>query len=201
MPRLIDRIRTPIDTQTRQERAGRYRQRRLGAWVDPYPNILGTLPEKMVYAALSEQRIPFVYQAWHRAVLPSFGFDKWYRPDFLIPGAKIILEVQGFYWHSQPDQIESDAFKFAVFQQLGYKILAWWDFDIQSRLLELIAMEPDLVALRNTGPRVFTGHEVEIDDSKGIRTSNQARTNYGKRQAVYKTPKSKGGLYSYATSI
>lgn len=200
MPRLFIRRKDPLTTDERITRASRYRVYRAGEWIDPFPEIVGTRPEKMVYAELSKRQIPFIYQSFIRFNIPEFSFDKWYRPDFVIPDAKIIIEVQGFYWHSQPDQIEKDAFRFAIFQQQGYKVLAWWDFEIESDLQRLMASDPALLRLSGRGGRIYTGNERIIDDSAGIRSANQARTDYGRRRAVYSVArKSPRSIYSYDT--
>lgn len=198
MVRRVLRRRTPLTTLERRQRSVKQRVVRAGVWLDPFPGILGTLPEKMVYAELSRRQIPFIFQSWFNAVISVVDFNRWYRPDFIIPDAKIIIEVQGFYWHSQPDVIENDAFKYAVYEQLGYTVISWWDFDIYSRIHALFAAEPRLLALSGTGGRVFTGNEEIRDDSAGIKTLNRLRTDYGKRQPKYRTRRNrKKGGYSY----
>lgn len=196
MPRYFDRTRKPLATTERQERIKKSRRYRLGVWIDPYPSVPGTKPEKIVFAALMARKIPFVYQAYHRVQIANI--DDWFRPDFVIPGAKIILEVDGFYWHSQPDQIEEDALRRALYQASGYKVISWWDFEIEARIDELMASVDEFRPLLGKGGRIFTGHELIIDDSAGIRTANQARTDYGKRQARYSMVGRRKAKSSYA---
>lgn len=185
MPRLFTRTNRP-QTDERIRRSHRYQALGYKAWVDPFPGILGTRPEKIIYNELIERRIPFMYQTWHHAELSRFNFDKWYRPDFLLPTLKIVIEVQGFYWHSKPQQIEKDAFKFAVFQTLGYKILAWWDFEIEANVDVLFSREPLLAHYSGKrGGELITKNKATIDDSAGVRKANQNRTDYSLQAVRY----------------
>lgn len=186
MPRIFDRVRKPLDTEIRSDRNRKSSYYRTFAWIDPYPNVQGTLPEKMVFAKLMQFRIKFNYQTYLQVKIPEIEFNRWYRPDFVIPDAKIIIEVQGFYWHSQEQQIVSDAFKQALYETIGYKVITWWDFEIMAGIDRLIINTPELRALFGTGGRVFTGNEVERDDTAGIAKANKNRTDYGKRRAKYK---------------
>ena len=108
---------------------------------------------------LIEKGFYFQFQSYYRANISEINFSKDYRPDFLLPHEKVIIEVQGSYWHSQDKQIEEDAFKFAIFQTLGYKVLAWWDYEIFEELDLLFAKEPRLDAKGRVGRRELTGKE------------------------------------------
>lgn len=154
---------------------------RSGQWVDPFPEVHGTVPEKMVYAELTRRGIPFLFLNDINFVIPEIDFNKWYQADFVIPSLRIIIEVQGAYWHSKPEALEADAFKLAVYESTGWKALAWWDFDILERLQDLFAESPELLAASNF--TVSYGRTAElpvqrrtkVDTSKGIRTLNQRR--------------------------
>lgn len=154
---------------------------RLQSWVDPFPDVHGTVPEKMVYAELTRRNIPFLFLNDIRFQIPEIDFDKWYQADFVIPSLKIIIEVQGAYWHSKPEALEADAFKLAVYESTGWKALAWWDFDILARLQDLFAESPELLAATNVTPMYGRSAELpvqrrtKVDTSKGIRTLNQKR--------------------------
>lgn len=155
---------------------------RAASWVDPFPDIHGTLPEKMVYAELSRRGIPFLFLNDLRFTIPAIKLDKWYQADFAIPSLKIIIEVQGAYWHSKQSTIEADAFKFAVYEMSGWKVLAWWDFDILSRLQDLFFETPELVAASKKislygqkASELPVKRRTKVDTSKGIRTLNERR--------------------------
>lgn len=190
MPRITSRYRYKAPTDELRARTKRFRTTK-GEWVDPFPNVLGTVPEKMVYAQLIWRRIPFQFQTWFRVQIPLAGFDDWYRPDFILPDRKIIIEIQGAYWHSQPEQVEKDAFKYALYQSLGYKVLTWWDYEIYNNLPLLFAQDASLGWTGGKrGGRIITEHQEIIDDAKGIRTTNTKRANYAQ-----KTTRQKRGRY------
>lgn len=68
-----------------------------------------------------------------------------YRPDFKISGKKMIIEVQGDYWHCNPklysdgpkDEIQirhvvQDYYKRCYFESRGYEIIYIWEHDIEN---------------------------------------------------------------------
>ena len=203
MPR---RILGTVNATRRARNADRYYQKNTFNWVDAFPEIHGTAPEKMVYQALTTLGIPFYFLNDIEFALPEIEFFKKYQADFIIPSIKMIIEVQGAYWHSKPAAIESDAFKMAVYESFGYKAVAWWDYDITTRLDQLISSEPSLLAIASNPPRVQYGKSTEltpmartkIDTSKGIRTMN-ARKQIAMSGKVGKR-KLRKGLNSYARS-
>lgn len=188
MPRFVKRLRR-LSTSDKADRAKKTRVRK-GAWIDPFPWIHGTLPEKMVYAELSRRQIPFLFLNDIRFQIPEIEFDRYYQADFVLPDHKIIIEVQGSYWHSMEKTIESDAFKFTVYEMTGYTILAWWDYDIYANLQALFASNPILAgyvrsSLFDKGTsEMSVQRRTKVDTSQGIRTMNQRR---GLRLA-YKKP-------------
>ena len=195
MPRFVKR-RRQLRTSEKAERALRRRVLK-GHWVDPYPNVHGTLPEKMVYAELSARGIPFLFLNDIRFTIPEIDFDKTYQADFVIERHKLIIEVQGAHWHSMEKTIESDAFKFAIYQVKGYTVLPWWDYDILSRLQELFSGTP---VLAGYAPQYGAAPSAELpvisrvkpDTSKGIRTLNQRRAQrlaYKKKAVSLRTRK------------
>lgn len=177
MPRYI---RKKADTKRRLLTDDRPIQKIDRQWVDPFPEVHGTLPEKMVYAELTRLGIPFLFLNDIRFTIPELQFDQWYQADFVIPSIKLIIEVQGAYWHSKPEVIQSDSFKFAVYQATGWSVRAWWDYEILSDLHSLVLAEPLLLSLQNPGFRVVSTElpvqrRTKVDSSKGIRTLNQRR--------------------------
>lgn len=178
MPRIL---KNKASAEKRRRTSGRYINRTRKQWVDPYPEVHGTLPEKMVYAELTRLGIPFYFLNDLRFKIPEIAFDKYYQADFMIPSAKIIIEVQGAYWHSKPETIEADAFKFAIYETGGYKVLSWYDFDIIGRLHELMHSEPAILSLvraagtRSKSTELTPIRRTKVDTSKGIRTLNSRR--------------------------
>jgi len=188
MPRVIRKRRTRVKTAELQERARRWTPKGWKGFIDPYPYILGTRPEKMVYAYLMGIGIPFNYQTYLQVKIPELDINKFYRPDFIIPSLKLVIEVQGAYWHSQPQQIEQDAIKQGLYRASGYKVVAWWDFEIEMGVHLLASQVPGLY--NYSGPRVgevITEHKEYRDDSAGVRKANALRTDYSKHVARIKT--------------
>ena len=177
MPRYRREI---LSTADRLARKQSYKAKTPG-FVDPFPLGFGTLPEKMVYAELSRRGIPFYYLNDFRFQIPEIDFDKWYQADFVIPDIKLIIEIQGAYWHSMEKTIDEDAYKFAIYQTTGWRALAWWDYEILNDLSALFFADPQLLSLSRSS--LITGQSSELtpqrrtktDTSKGIRTVNERR--------------------------
>lgn len=174
MPRFVDRTRRPLTAEERRRRDSIQRSY-AGGWVDPYPTVMGTRPEKIVYAQLMMRGINFYFQSMLLVNLPLLRISKEYRPDFILPDLKIVIEVQGVYFHSKPESIESDAYKQALYNMMGYKVLAWWDYEIEENVVDLFIKEPLLAQRGGSGGRIVTKKDKSIDDLKGLRTTNRRR--------------------------
>lgn len=185
MPRFTKTTRLRQTTDYRSYLAGKQRVRK-GRWIDPFPFVHGTLPEKMVYAELSRRGIPFLFLNDVKLSFPEIDLVKEYQADFVIPHLKIIIEVQGAYWHSKPKTVEADAVKMAYYELAGYRVLAWWDFDIITRLQDLFSNSPELTAATKNPTHGTKSYELpavrrtKINSSKGIITMNRNR---GRAQA------------------
>lgn len=205
MPRLLTyRQRTTEERAKISNRVRGYKK-----WIDPFPGVHGTLPEKMVYARLSQLGIPFLFLNDITFNIPELEFNKDYQADFLIPSLNLIIEVQGAFWHSKPKTIEADAFKLAIYELKGYKVLVWWDYDIIANINLLVAASPELLSAARF-PSSFKNEELpvqkrtKVDTSKGIRTLNQRRgqrLSYRKKSIKMKNKrktKTFGGYSVYA---
>jgi len=76
-----------------------------------------TKPEKMVMSIISKNKLPFSYVG---------GFN----PDFIDERLKIIVEVQGSYWHNLPNMIEKDKRKFEAYKKEGFDIIEIWEHEL-----------------------------------------------------------------------
>jgi G:T-mismatch repair DNA endonuclease (very short patch repair protein) len=141
-------------------------------FIDYYTEIFGTKPEKMVYAKLLIAQIPFEFQSTLKVAIPEIDLFKDYRPDFILPSAKIIIEVQGSYWHSKSEAIESDSYKYALFTAMGYKVLIWWDYEIETNLDALFDRDLKNWTFARGGRIIDPDRQVIRDDLKGLRTLN-----------------------------
>lgn len=110
-------------------------------WNDPFWWIQGSSIEKMVMAELVRRGIYFEHTPQSNT-LGGFVDASW-EADFLVPQHKIWIEVQGSYFHSLPGQIENDSLRYAAIEMAGWRPLFWWEFDIRSRLNELMDEVPE----------------------------------------------------------
>ena len=199
--------RAVLTTQEKIARSGSYRSRGYSGFRDPFPLGFGTLPEKMVYDALSQRNIPFYYLNDLQISIPEIDFDQFFQADFILPTLRIIIEVQGAHWHSMAKTIEEDALKFAYYQQTGWRPLAWWDFDIENNVNALFDADPQLTAAShydgsNKSAELTPMRRTKTDSSQGIRTLNArrgARLLYRKKPIRIRTkrPKTYGGYSVY----
>lgn len=186
---------TKIPTKEKIARAQLYRTTGYKNWSDRFPLGFGTVPEKIVYEQLARRNIPFYYLNDIELAIPEIEFDQWYQADFILPTLRIIIEVQGAHWHSMPNVINEDAFKFALYQQTGWRPLAWWDFDILDNINKLFAADPVLSQygyVSDGNSELVPARRTKTDSSQGIRTLNQRRgqrMQYKKKPASIKTKK------------
>lgn len=169
---------SPRSTEYALNRSQRARVFGYNEWFDPFSYIHGTAPEKRVYEALSRRGIPFLFLNEQTYEIPEIELIKEYQSDFILPDQRVIIEVQGSYWHSKPDAIENDAFKFAIYQMKGWRVLAWWDYEIEANVNALFSR--DLPGLGGyTGSTTTSELPVvsrkKQDTSQGIRTLNYKR--------------------------
>lgn len=112
--------------------------------------------------------------------------DPTWEADFLFPQFRIWLEVNGVYFHTKTGQIESDALRYAKIEAAGWRLLVWWDYDILTRLPELMDAVPEFYNVRpedndtgdKTGNLPFYTGGLDVDHLAGLRKalSNRART-------------------------
>ena len=92
------------------------------SFVDYYPSVVGTLPEKILFNAIARRRVNFYFAYKFVDVNGATpGIDN-ARPDFILPDYKIIIDPLGEYWHTLPGKAESDLAKFTLYQAAGYTV-------------------------------------------------------------------------------
>jgi hypothetical protein len=169
----VPRYKTTTTTAERRNESSRKRYaRNHTGFTDPYPEVQGSVPEKIVYARLLLMQIPFQFQTFFTVNIPEINLVKDYRPDFILPTAKIIIEVQGSYWHSSKEAIESDSYKYALYTAMGYKVLIWWDYEIETNLDALFRRDLNTWTLPRGGRIIDPKKQSTRDDLKGLRTLN-----------------------------
>lgn len=115
----------------RRRRAQRTRAFRLKKtpWIDPYPAVPGTEPEKRIFAELMRRRIFFIFQGQipelQRGLYVTLSIPG-YKPDFILPEYKVIIDPFSEFHHSLPDAIERDIRKIALYTAFGYAYYYPW---------------------------------------------------------------------------
>lgn len=111
-------------SQTRRKWRGRKWK-----WIDPYPWIPGTGPEKQVFEVLVRRGIYFIFQgqapeleagAYSTLAVPGF------EPDFVLPQYKIIIDPFSPFHHSLAGAVQRDQQKVALYESLGYRYYHPW---------------------------------------------------------------------------
>jgi len=132
-------------TRTRSDQPG---------WVDYYPDFPGTIVEKMIFQELVDRGITFYFGAYWGDMPFTAAYER-YRPDFILPEYKIVLEVYGAYWHSREGMYKKDAWKEALYTASGYKHYILWDYEIYTNPAEVLNKVPELLNPIYTTKHVF----------------------------------------------
>lgn len=98
-------------------------------WIDPYPHIPGTEPEKRIFEQLVKFGFFFIFQGQvpelTQGVYVTLAIPG-YKPDFVIPEYKVIIDPFSPFHHSLPGAAERDANKIALYTALGYTYYHPW---------------------------------------------------------------------------
>lgn len=133
--------------RTRRQHVTKFRLHK-PRWVDPFPWIPGTEPEKRIFAALVMRRIYFVFQEELPESVKGVYVTLQQRdfiPDFVLPEYKVIIDPFSEFHHSLPDAVRRDAWKFVVYEALGYKFYhPWSDEVIEKGGLGILLEIPEL---------------------------------------------------------
>lgn len=124
----------------RRQSVGRFKIKK-AEWIDPFPWIPGTHPEKLLFASLVARRIYFIFQGdfpiTDRFVFPLLQ-DRNFKPDFVVPEWKIIYDPYGDFAHSRPESIGTpahpgpDVWKQVYYEGKGYEFIHPWSSQIET---------------------------------------------------------------------
>lgn len=100
-------------------------------WVDPFPMIEGTEPEKRVFASLVLQlNAYFIFQGqvpeFEKGSPLYFLAPPNYKPDFVLPEYRLIIDPFSPFHHSTLEQAPKDAQKVARYEAAGYAYYHPW---------------------------------------------------------------------------
>ncbi len=151
MPRWLLRRTEAQRWYRRSKKTGYAVNRAAVAFVDYFRIQGGTLPEMMVYSELIRRRIPFAYQKY-LGDIPFTDETERYRPDFTLDDYRIIIRVQGVYWHTRPGDAEADARQAQLMTMLGWHVYDLWENDILRDVRKSVDTIPELVNPSILGP-------------------------------------------------
>lgn len=112
----------------RRQTVGKFRLKK-PQWIDPYPQIPGTEPEKRIFAALIQKGIYFRYHGGSpkEANAITVG-EPDHDIDFLLPEYRVIIDPYSPYFHSLLPTATRDARKAEIFAAAGYTTYHPWAF-------------------------------------------------------------------------
>ena len=84
-------------------------------------------PETVIINLLKINNLPFVYTGDGSKIIDRFN------PDFIHKTKKLIIEVNGDYWHNLPNVIEKDKRKYLTYTKYGYKTLVIWGHELLNK--------------------------------------------------------------------
>lgn len=112
----------------RSQTVRRFRLRK-AEWIDPYPWIPGTGPEKQLFELLVRRRIYFIFQGQapeleqgYYSTMAVPGFE----PDFILPEYRVIIDPFSPFHHSLAGAAQRDEQKIALYEALGYRYYHPW---------------------------------------------------------------------------
>lgn len=82
-----------------------------------------TKPEIQMKKILEDLNIPFIHS------YPVYDIKHGYMADFFIPDKKMIIEVDGKYWHDYPYGTEKDKIRKIELTEKGYNVLHFWEYE------------------------------------------------------------------------
>lgn len=126
-------------------------------YLDYFPHIDGTRPEKIIFNELARRRINFYFSVYFGDIPFTTDSSERYRPDFLLPDYNIIIDIQGVYWHTRPGKYESDYFRAALLEGAGWKIYLLTDLEIVDNPLGVLDQIPELRSPHTHGDQRILG--------------------------------------------
>jgi hypothetical protein len=126
-------------------------------FIDYWADLPATIPEKLLFAELVRRQITFYFSYYFGDMPFTKGEVEHYRPDFLLPDFRIIIEVAGVYWHTRPGMWEYDATRIGLFEAAGYKVYIFTDYEVMADPIKCIDSIPECFAPAIRGGRVIIG--------------------------------------------
>lgn len=143
-------------------------------WIDPFPHIPGTEPEKRFFAALVDQRIFFIFQGQIPELTKGLTAQleiPGYKPDFVIPEYKVIIDPFSPFHHSLPEAVERDARKVMLYTAFGYAYYHPWAIEPGVFLLDQDHLRRVVRNSKRARRRLGRFKLKDVGDFKGIKGS------------------------------
>lgn len=158
-------------------------------WIDYFPWAVGTIAEKMIFAELARRQVTFFFGAYWGDM--PFTEDKYehYRPDFILPEYRIVIEVYGAYWHTMEESRRRDAKKATLYEASGYHYYQLWDYEIFASPEEALNRIPELVH-----PTLRTGRIYVSDRPFDPSASLRAQRRRGPRVVRLRVKRRRGAI-------
>ncbi len=116
-------------------------------WIDPYPWIPGTVPEKMIFDVLVRRRIFFIF---HGTPDDFDGNDAltFYAPtlhdfDFVIPEYKVVIDPFSEFHHAQADSVRRDTLRAVVLYSMGWAYYHPWAHEVEANAIGVVDSIPE----------------------------------------------------------
>lgn len=167
----------------RRQTPGRFKLHK-PRWVDPYPHIPGTEPEKRVFAMLVAMNVYFIYQGQ----VPEFekGHPMFtlappnYKPDFVLPEYKLVIDPFSPFHHSLEEAVERDVRKVVAYSAAGYAYYHPWALANGDWSWDQYHDSSKSIRLGKTRVRLYQGVNANRNQYRGI-----ARKLTGRRMNTY----------------
>lgn len=113
---------------------------------------LPTKPERKIIQIVTDHSLPFKYTGdGSCGCVAGFG----YKPDFTstLPNTKLIIEVQGTYWHDEESERETKRHEDLI--SAGYSILYLWDDELLPEVHKQIQSKRKLLSDEEIKTRII----------------------------------------------
>jgi len=128
----------------------------------PKSEVFGTLPERIVYKELLKRHVYFDFQSSFMGGRLELGGVV---ADFILPEAKVIIRIQGEYWHTGLAAEAKDEAQRAVLEGMGFTVYDLWEDTIYDEEALERWMEDHIdIMIPSIGGRVVSGEKKEEED-------------------------------------
>ena len=149
--RYYDRVRSRAARLAEQRLVDSWQAGQDIGFTDYFPDVAGTRPEKMVFNELAKRHINFSFGVYFGDIPFTTDRSERYRPDFLLPDYRIVIDVQGVYWHTRVGKFESDYIRAAMLEAAGWRFYGLTDTQILAGVEQALDTIPELVHPTITG--------------------------------------------------